>query len=141
MSTNTYEVMFLVDAGAPSFEIACEPVNAMLARAGAKILSLKPWDERKLCYEIEGRKRGLYILCYVEMDAAKVIEFEHDCQLNEKILRILVLRKDKLTQEQIDAETPATHTATQTDAVEGGRRDDDSDDSDSDDSDDDSDES
>jgi small subunit ribosomal protein S6 len=82
------------------------------------VLSVKPWDERKLCYAIKGRTRGLYVLTYVKMDAQGVIEFERDCQLNEAILRILVMRKDKLTQEQIDAETPATAAATQAQVVE-----------------------
>jgi small subunit ribosomal protein S6 len=82
------------------------------------VLSVKPWDERKLCYAIKGRTRGLYVLTYVKMDAQGVIEFERDCQLNEQILRILVMRKDKLTQEQIDSETPATAAAMQAQVVE-----------------------
>ena len=118
MKTNTYEIMFLVDGGAPSFEVACEPILAMLSRAKGEVLSIKPWDERKLCYAIKGRTRGLYVLTYVKMDAQSVLEFERDCQLNEQIIRILVMRKDKLTQEQIDAETPATAAATQAQVVE-----------------------
>ena len=118
MKTNTYEIMFLVDGGSPSFEAACEPILAMLSRAKAEVLSIKPWDERKLCYAIKGRARGLYVLTYVKMDAQNVLAFERDCQLNEQILRILVMRKDKLTQEQIDADTPATTAATQAQVVE-----------------------
>jgi small subunit ribosomal protein S6 len=118
MKTNTYEIMFLVDGGSPSFEAACEPILAMLTRAKAEVLSVKPWDERKLCYAIKGRTRGLYVLTYVKMDAQGVIEFERDCQLNEQIIRILVMRKDKLTQEQIDADTPATAAATQAQVAE-----------------------
>jgi small subunit ribosomal protein S6 len=118
MKTNTYEIMFLVDGGAPSFEVACEPILAMLSRAKGEVLSIKPWDERKLCYAIKGRTRGLYVLTYVKMDAQNVLAFERDCQLNEQILRILVMRKDKLTQEQIDAETPSTAAAAQAQVAE-----------------------
>jgi small subunit ribosomal protein S6 len=78
-------------------------------RFEAEILSFKPWDERRLAYEIMGRKRGLYVLSYFKLDPLRMHEVEHDCRLDERILRALILRKDRpLTQEQIDAPTPAT---------------------------------
>ena len=104
----TYEGMFLMDSGNPDFNVASEPVKAVLTRYGAEILSMKPWDDRKLMYEIKGRKRGLYILTFFKMDTSKLVEVEHDCQLNERILRMLVLRRDTITEQEINAETPAT---------------------------------
>lgn len=103
----TYEGMFLVDSGNPDFNAASEPVKGILTRYGAEILSIKPWDDRKLMYEIKGRKRGLYILTYFKLDASKLVEVEHDCQLNERILRMLVLRRDTITEQEINADTPA----------------------------------
>jgi small subunit ribosomal protein S6 len=104
---NTYEAMFLVDAGQPSLDVAKEPIERVLARGEAEVLSLKVWDERKLVYEIKGRRRGLYMICYFKMDTANVIKLERDCQLSEDILRLLVIRKDSLTDEVIAAPTPA----------------------------------
>ncbi|MBN1553259.1 MAG: 30S ribosomal protein S6 [Phycisphaerae bacterium] len=104
---NSYEGMFLVDAGQPNTDTALEPVRNVLQRADAEILSLKPWDERRLAYEIEGRKRGLYILGYFKLDADKVAELEHDCLLNENIIRMLLLRKDTVTEAELEAPTPA----------------------------------
>jgi len=106
--TKTYEAMFLVDAGQPSFDTASEPIRGILTRRSAEILALKPWDDRKLCYEIRGRKRGLYVLSYFKVDPLLVVEIEHDCRLEERILRALILRRDKLKPEEIAAETPAT---------------------------------
>jgi small subunit ribosomal protein S6 len=100
--------MFLLDAGQPSADAAMEPVQKILQRYGAEVLSIKPWDERRLAYEIEGRHRGLYILAYFRMDPQNVTEFEHDCKLSEDILRVLIIRKDHLTEEEINAETPAS---------------------------------
>jgi small subunit ribosomal protein S6 len=107
---NTYEGMFLLDAG-KTFEAACEPINAILERSGAEILVAKPWDERRLAYEIKGRKRGLYVLVYFKMDPQNVTELENDAQLSDEILRMLVIRKDDLTDEAMNAETPATSSA------------------------------
>ena len=107
---NTYEAMFMVDAGQASLDAAKEPIERVLARGEAEVLSLKVWDERKLSYEIQGRRRGLYMLCYFKMDTANVIKLERDCQLSEDILRVLVIRKDALTDEVIAAPTPAEQT-------------------------------
>ena len=106
-NTKTYEGMFLVDAGV-DFGTASEPVKTVLGRSDANVLSLKPWEERRLAYEIENRKRGMYVLAYFEADPQKIVDIERDMQLNEQILRGLVLRKENLTEEIINAETPAT---------------------------------
>jgi small subunit ribosomal protein S6 len=102
----TYEGMFLVEPG--EFQAASEPVRTVLNRSGAEVLAMKPWDERRLAYEMLGRKRALYVLTYFKVDPEKVVEIEHDCQLNEGIIRVLILNKDGLTDEVINAETPIT---------------------------------
>jgi small subunit ribosomal protein S6 len=144
----SYEGMFLLDAAQPNPEAAHEPIKAVLDRAQADVLSMKTWDERRLAYEIAGRKRGLYVLSYFKMDPERVVEFEHDCQLNDDILRVLIRRKDAISDEELNAETP--HERGPSDSDEAGddedrrpsrsREDNESDDSDGD-SDDDSDKS
>ncbi len=104
----TYEGLFLLDAAQPDFEAASRPVRALLERYQADVLSIKPWDERRLAYEIQGRRRGLYVLTYFAVDPAHMSEIEHDCELSEQILRSMILHKEALTQEQINAETPVT---------------------------------
>lgn len=117
---NSYEGMFLLDAGQPNPETALEPVRNVLQRAEAEVLSIKPWDERRLAYEIEGRKRGLYVLSYFRCGSDKVAELEHDCLLNEDILRVLVLRKDAVTEDELAAPTPVETVP----AASGGKSDD-----------------
>jgi small subunit ribosomal protein S6 len=107
----TYEGMFLLDAGNPDFQAASEPVRTVLDRNEASALSIKPWDERRLAYEINGRRRGLYVLTYFEVEPGRITEIERDCQLDERILRVLLLRRDDLTDEIIEAATPATAAA------------------------------
>jgi small subunit ribosomal protein S6 len=107
----TYECMFLVDAGNPDFHAAGEPARTVLDRCGAEVLAIKPWDERRLAYEIRGRRRGLYILAYFKASPDRIADLERDCQLDERILRLLVLRRDNLTEQQVSAETPATTSA------------------------------
>jgi len=105
---HTYEAMFVLEAGQSDFEAAGEPIRNILTRYDAEVLALKPWDERKLAYPIRGRKRGLYAIAYFKVDPSHVAEIEHDAQLEEHILRALILQKPKLTEEEIAADTPAT---------------------------------
>jgi len=104
----TYEGMFLLDAGNPDFQAASEPVRTILNRNEVTTLALKLWDERRLAYEIKGRRRGLYVLSYFASDPARIADIENDCRLDERILRVLLLRRQELTEEQIQAETPAS---------------------------------
>ncbi len=104
----SYEGMFLLDAGNPDFQAASEPVRTILDRNGATTLAIKPWDERRLAYEIKGRRRGLYVLSFFEADPLRIAEIENDCRLDERVLRMLLLRREGLTQEQIQAETPTS---------------------------------
>ncbi|MDY7010502.1 MAG: 30S ribosomal protein S6 [Planctomycetota bacterium] len=104
----TYEAMFLLDADNSDFESASTPVREVLERAGAEVLTIKPWDERRLAYTIKGRKRGLYILTYFKADPTRIDDLQHDIQLNDRLLRAMILSGDHLSAEQIDADTPAT---------------------------------
>ena len=114
-----YEGMFLVDAG-QDFETATQPIHTVLGRGEAEIVAIKPWDERRLAYDIAGRKRGLYVLVYFKMDPANLAEVEHDVQLNEHLLRALFLRKEGLSDEIIHAETPAMSSRRSEDAEPSG---------------------
>ncbi|MCD6304374.1 MAG: 30S ribosomal protein S6, partial [Planctomycetes bacterium] len=107
----TYEGMFLLEAGQGDFNTASEPVRTALEKNDAEILAIKPWDERRLAYQIRGRRRGLYVLTYFKAPPERIAELERDCTLDERILRLLVIRRDNLTEEIIQADTPATISA------------------------------
>jgi small subunit ribosomal protein S6 len=65
-----------------------------LERNHAEILASRPWDERKLLYQIKNHKKGLYYLTYFRSEGKNLINIERDCALNELILRQLVLKID-----------------------------------------------
>jgi len=105
---HTYEAMFLLGPNQPTSDAAFEPIQAVLGRFDADIQGIKLWDERRLAYEVKGYKRGTYILTYFQMDPTKITELEHECQLSEAILRVLFLRRDEVTEKELEADTPAT---------------------------------
>ena len=105
-----YEAMFLVDSAeaASDWEGINKLITSIFERADAEIVSLKKWDERKLAYTIKRQIRGTYILCYFRVDGGKIKDIERDVRLSERIMRVLILKAEHLTEQDIEKETPAT---------------------------------
>lgn len=111
MDKKTYEAMFLLEGGVTDLQAASAPVAEMLAKVEAEMIALKPWDERRLAYEIDGHRRGLYVLAYFKSDPGRIVELEHNCKLDERVLRLLVLRRETVSDAEVAAETPAARAA------------------------------
>ncbi len=109
---NKYEIMFLFD---PTFaadgEKVREEIERILGRAEAKITFLEKWDERRLAYEIMGRRRGTYFLVYFDCAGDKITGIERDARLSETVLRILIKRADNITPAVIERFMPTTRVA------------------------------
>ena len=87
-----YEAMFLVDsAQAQNWDTIIAAIKTILEKTEAEIVSIKKWDERRLAYEINGKTRGTYILCYFRADGDRIRDIERDVQLSERIMRVLIL--------------------------------------------------
>ncbi len=102
--TNNYEAMFLVSqAAAHDLGAAVDHVKEVLGRGKADIIAFKKWDERRLAYEIKKQKRGVYFLTYFSADPVNVEIIERQAHLSDDILRIMVLRCDHLSEEEMRA--------------------------------------
>jgi len=117
----TYEAMFLLDASNTDIEAASVPVRELLDRIRAEVLVLKLWDERRLAYEVKGRRRGMYLLTYFKAEPANVTAIDHEVQLDERILRAMVLSADHVSEERMNAETPGTLSKARRAAAEAER--------------------
>ena len=99
----TYEAMFLMDPSLSNDWTSAESeVRRILDRAEAKVLGVKNWEERKLAYPIGQNKRGLYALTYFEALPDKITGIERDVHLSEKAMRVLVIRRDRMSSEAVD---------------------------------------
>lgn len=97
-----YEGMFLLDPALAADAAAAEAeIKRILDRAGAELIGLKNWEERKLAYDMGGYKRGLYVLTYFRCDPLKIDGIERDVQLGEKTIRVLIIRRDKMSDKKI----------------------------------------
>jgi small subunit ribosomal protein S6 len=104
-----YEGLFLIDSAlaAQDWDGINAAIEKILKRADAEIVSMKKWNEFKLAYEIKGQTRGTYVLTYFNADGQKIAGIERDVQLSDKVMRVLILKADHLTEEDINKDTTA----------------------------------
>lgn len=106
-SSKQYEGMFLLPAAATTdVDGSIAAVRGVIERHGGEILVIKKWDERKLAYELNGQKRGLYIIAYFRAPGTAVTAIERDVNLSENMLRVLVTHADHLNLQEMQAVEP-----------------------------------
>ena len=98
MTERLYEGLFLVaatEAASEWSEIEVQ-IRALIENHGATIEYAERWPEQRLAYPVKGVKRGVYFLAYFTSDTGVIASIRSDGQLNEKILRMLIIQEDFL---------------------------------------------
>lgn len=97
-----YEGMFVFDSGAlREWEAIEQEVHRLCNRIEAELLACVKFDERKLAFEINRRKRGTFVLTYFEAPPERIGDLERDVQLSETVLRVLVTRAERISEERL----------------------------------------
>lgn len=97
-----YEAMFLLSqAVAADLNGAIDHIKEIISRGHGEIIAMRKWDERRLAYEIQGQKRGYYVLVYFKAAGVEIAHVERDCNLSEKILRAMILRCDHMNEDEM----------------------------------------
>ena len=96
MAEHVYECMFLLDSNRYARDPAgsASGIDAMVEQCGGTVMVSRMWNEQKLAYAIDGHKKGTYWLTYFRIDSTRLGELNRKCQLNETVLRQLVLKVD-----------------------------------------------
>lgn len=99
-----YEGLFLLNqqAMAGDLQKGLDHVREILDRAEAQTLVLRKWDERKLAYEIQGQKRGVFILAYFHARPTMLPNIERDCNLSDMVMRSLVLKAEHVGETELE---------------------------------------
>ena len=109
---NAYEGLFLFpQAVGGDLQSAVDHISEILAKSDAEVISMSKWDERRLAYEINGNKRGVYFLVYFKAKRTALVAIERSCNLSETLLRSMMVRADHLTREQMESADGTTEIA------------------------------
>ena len=100
-----YEAMFLLDNDVvrAGWNEAKAGVQAVLEKHGANLRTLRRWDERALAYPIRGKRRGTYLLGYLDLPADGMPDLCRDLEIKEDMLRYLFLRTEEIPEGELDA--------------------------------------
>lgn len=104
---NTYEIVMIVDASLTDEE--CQTVigkhKEVISSAGGEIKFESTWGRRRLGYEINKMRHGIYHLLWAEGDGDVIEEMERQFGYDDKVIKFFVIIVDDLEKAYNDFET------------------------------------
>jgi small subunit ribosomal protein S6 len=83
------------DLGDEGVANAVERLKASIQARGGEVTDTNVWGRRKLAYFIKKRAEGHYVVMQLKLDAARAAELESQLNINEDVLRHLLVRTDE----------------------------------------------
>ena len=112
--TGLYEGMFLFpQAVTANLQEAIDHLKDILDKSKATVINFSKWDDRRLAYEIDSNKRGVYFLVYFNAPTSAISELERRCNQSEQLLRMMVTKAEYIPAEIIEANEGADELATE----------------------------
>ncbi|CAI0467547.1 unnamed protein product [Linum tenue] len=91
-----YEVVYLIhEKHAEEVDAVNEKVQDFLREKKGKIWRMNDWGMRRLAYKIQKAKNAHYILMNFEIEARWINEFKTMLDQDERVIRHLVIKRDK----------------------------------------------
>jgi small subunit ribosomal protein S6 len=91
---NQYEVMYVIDTALEE-QARTELINrfsSLVEQNGGQVDRVDEWGKRRLAYAINYKTEGYYVLMYIAAPAELPRELERNFQINENVLRYMVIR-------------------------------------------------
>jgi small subunit ribosomal protein S6 len=106
---NSYECLFIVDTanGDDAVKAKVEKFTGKIA-ANAEFVEVNEWGKRRLAYPINDKNEGHYVIVTFKAEPAFIAEIERRFNIDETIMRYLVVKLD------FDAAVKAAAKATET---------------------------
>ena len=91
---NQYEVMYVIDTTLDDQARAAliNRFSELVVANGGQVDRVDEWGKRRLAYAINYKTEGYYVLMYITAPADLPREMERNFQINDAVLRSLVIR-------------------------------------------------
>ena len=95
---NTYEIVVIVDANLTDEEsqVVLGKHKEVISNSGGEIKFESSWGRRRLGYEINKMKFGIYYLLWAEGDGNTIEEMERQFGYDDKVIKFFVVIVDDL---------------------------------------------
>ena len=92
---NSYECLFVVDTtnGDDAVKAKVEKFTGKIA-ANAEFVDVNEWGKRRLAYPINDKLEGYYVIVTFKAEPAFIAEIERRFNIDETIMRYLVVKLD-----------------------------------------------
>ena len=93
---NKYELAVVLSAKIEDEDRAAviEKVKAQIERFGGTVTEVDEWGKRRLAYEIQKMREGLYYFIRFDADASCPAEVERRVRIMDNVIRYLCVRQD-----------------------------------------------
>ena len=93
----TYEIVFIIDPDAEDAEVMrmTEAVQKIITDQGGSITKTEMMGKRRLAYEINHKREGVYVLLEVDGSGKEIAELERRMRVNDRIIRYMTVRVDE----------------------------------------------
>ena len=103
-----YETTFILEPGLDENRVneEIERVSQWIRDLGGEVLEVQRWGKRRLAYEINKKRDGIYTLVLHQSPGPVVKEIERRMSLNESYMRVLSVLHvpPELTRAQVEGE-------------------------------------
>ncbi|MFY9620063.1 MAG: 30S ribosomal protein S6 [Pyrinomonadaceae bacterium] len=93
----SYEIVFIINPDAEDAEVMrlTEAAQKIITDQGGNIVKTEMMGKRRLAYEINHQRDGVYVLLEVEGSGREIAEFERRMRVNDRVLRYMTVRVDE----------------------------------------------
>lgn len=90
---NEYELLYVISPrlSAEDVDAMVERVGGLIEGVGGSVSMVDNWGRRRLAYPIRHHFEGTYVLSYVNLPGERAAEFERALNINEDVLRHLLI--------------------------------------------------
>ncbi len=93
---NLYETMYILrpDLGDEAVDQVIDKYQSLLRENGAEVLETQHRGKRRLAYEIQKQREGIYIQMNYECDGSQIAALERAMRLSDEVVRYLTIRQE-----------------------------------------------
>lgn len=93
----SYEIVFIINPDAEDAEVMrlTEAAQKIITDQGGNIVKTEMMGKRRMAYEINHKRDGVYVLLEVEGSGREIAEFERRMRVNDRVLRYMTVRVDE----------------------------------------------
>lgn len=98
MENAKYEILYIIrpNIDEEAKTALVERFDTILKDNGAEVIESKVWEKRRLAYEINGFREGIYHIVKVSSpsNASAINEFDRLAKINDDIIRHMIVREE-----------------------------------------------